>query len=65
VKDIRAFEDGFYKYFETTASQVLADIEAKGALAKNLKDETALIDAITTYKQDFLAGLKDKQAATA
>jgi F-type H+-transporting ATPase subunit alpha len=64
VKDIRAFEDGFYKYFETSASQVLADIEAKGSLAKNLKDEKPLIDAINQYKQDFLAGLK-QEAVTA
>jgi len=65
VKDIRAFEDGFYNYFDTSAPQVLADIEAKGALAKNLKDETALIDAINDYKQGFLAGLKEKQATHA
>jgi F-type H+-transporting ATPase subunit alpha len=65
VKDIRAFEDGFYKYFETSASQVLADIEAKGSLAKNLKDEKPLIDAINQYKQDFLAKLKEEATAGA
>jgi hypothetical protein len=43
---------------------VLADIEAKGSLAKNLKDEKPLIDAINQYKQDFLAGLK-QEAVTA
>jgi F-type H+-transporting ATPase subunit alpha len=65
VKDIRDFEDGFYSYFETTAPQVLADIEAKGALAKNLKDEKALIDAINAYKQDFLASRQDTAGAKA
>jgi F-type H+-transporting ATPase subunit alpha len=65
VKDIRAFEDGFYSYFETSAPQVLADIEAKGSLAKNLKDETALIDAINQYKQDFLATLQETAGAKA
>jgi len=58
VKDIRAFEDGFYGYMDSSASQVMADIEAKKALDDDLR--ARLKDAITTYKQDFLAGLKDK-----
>jgi F-type H+-transporting ATPase subunit alpha len=63
VKDIRAFEDGFYSYMASAASQVMADIEAKKALDDDLRDR--LKDAITTYKQDFLAGLKDKEPALA
>jgi len=63
VKDIRAFEDGFYGYMDSSASQVMADIEAKKALDDDLRNR--LKDAITTYKQDFLAGLKDKQPALA
>jgi F-type H+-transporting ATPase subunit alpha len=63
VKDIRAFEDGFYGYMDSAASQVMADIEAKKALDDDLR--ARLKDAITTYKQDFLAGLKDKQPAMA
>jgi F-type H+-transporting ATPase subunit alpha len=58
VKDIRAFEDGFYSYMDSAASQVMADIEAKKALDDDLRNR--LKDAITSYKQDFLAGLKDK-----
>jgi F-type H+-transporting ATPase subunit alpha len=58
VKDIRAFEDGFYGYMDSSASQAMADIEAKKALDDDLR--ARLKDAITTYKQDFLAGLKDK-----
>ena len=63
VKDIRAFEDGFYSYMDSSASQVMADIEAKKALDDDLRNR--LKDAISTYKQDFLAGLKDKQPAMA
>jgi len=63
VKDIRAFEDGFYSYLASSASQVMADIEAKKALDDDLRNR--LKDAITTYKQDFLAGLKDKEPALA
>jgi F-type H+-transporting ATPase subunit alpha len=63
VKDIRAFEDGFYGYMDSSASQVLADIEAKKALDDDLRNR--LKDAINSYKQDFLAGLKDKQPALA
>ena len=65
VKDIGAFEAGFYDYFDTSAPQVLAEIEAKGALAKNLKDEKGLIDAINAYKQDFLAARKEAAGAKA
>jgi len=63
VKDIRAFEDGFYGYMDSAASQVLADIEAKKALDDDL--HARLKKAIEDYKQDFLAGLKDKEPALA
>ncbi len=63
VKDIRAFEDGFYGYMDSSASQVLADIETKKALDDDLRNR--LKDAINNYKQDFLAGLKDKAPALA
>jgi len=63
VKDIRAFEDGFYGYMASAGSQVMADIEAKKALDDDLRNR--LKDAINTYKQDFLAGLKDKQPVLA
>jgi F-type H+-transporting ATPase subunit alpha len=63
VKDIRAFEEGFYGYMDGAASQVLADIESKKSLDDDLK--ARLKDAITTYKQDFLANLKETAGAKA
>ena len=63
VKDIRAFEEGFYSYMETSASQVLADIESKKALDDDIR--ARLKEAITTYKQDFLANLKESAGAKA
>ena len=57
VKDIRAFEDGFYGYMDSAASQVLADIESKKALDDDLR--ARLKDAIVNYKKDFLAGRKE------
>jgi F-type H+/Na+-transporting ATPase subunit alpha len=61
VKDIRAFEDGFYSYMDSAAPQVLSGIESKKALDDDLRK--GLKDAITAYKQDFLAARKE--AATA
>jgi F-type H+-transporting ATPase subunit alpha len=63
VKDIRAFEDGFYGYMKSVAGQVMADIEAKKALDDDLR--ARLKSAIEDYKKDFLAALKDKQPAMA
>ncbi len=61
VKDLRAFEDGFYPYLEATAPAVLTDIATKKALDDDIKQR--LTDAIKDYKSGFLAGLKDKEAA--
>jgi F-type H+/Na+-transporting ATPase subunit alpha len=63
VKDIRAFEDGFYSYLAASASQVMADIEAKKALDDDIKSR--LKDAINAYKQDFLANRKEAAGAKA
>jgi F-type H+-transporting ATPase subunit alpha len=60
VKDIRAFEDGFYSAMESSAADVLGDIEKKKSLDDDLRNR--LKEAINNYKQDFLAGLKDKAA---
>jgi F-type H+-transporting ATPase subunit alpha len=57
VSDLRAFEDGFYPYMDSSASQVLADIENKKALDDDLRGR--LKDAILAYKQDFLASRKE------
>ncbi|HWG16604.1 MAG TPA: hypothetical protein VN678_01990, partial [Acidobacteriaceae bacterium] len=63
VKDLRAFEDGFYPYLESAAPAVLTDIATKKALDDDIKGP--LTQAIKDYKAGFLAGLKDKQAAVA
>jgi F-type H+-transporting ATPase subunit alpha len=63
VKDLRAFEDGFYPFLDASHPDILADITTKKALDDDLR--TRLKDGINEYKADFLAGLKDKQAVTA
>jgi F-type H+-transporting ATPase subunit alpha len=63
VSDLRAFEDGFYPYLETSAPAILTDIATKKALDDDIKGR--LTAAIKDYKESFLAGLKDRQAATA
>ena len=63
VRDLRAFEDGLYPYLDTSAPTILSDIATKKALDDDIRKR--LTDAINTYKQDFLAGLKDKQTAMA
>jgi F-type H+-transporting ATPase subunit alpha len=63
VSEIRGFEEGFYGYMDTTAAQVLADIEAKKSLDDDLRQR--LKDAINAYKQDFLASRKEAVGAKA
>jgi len=63
VKDLRAFEDGFYPYLETSQPTILTDIATKKALDDDLK--ARLTGAIKEYKSGFLADLKDKKAAAA
>lgn len=57
VKDLRAFEDGYYPFLDSVHPDILADIARKKALDDDLRKR--LTDAITEYKQDFLAGRKD------
>jgi F-type H+-transporting ATPase subunit alpha len=57
VKDLRAFEDGYYPYLNSAHPDILADITTKKALDDDLRKR--LTDAIKEYKQDFLAGRKD------
>jgi F-type H+-transporting ATPase subunit alpha len=61
VKDLRAFEDGYYPYLESSAPTILTDIATKKALDDDIKGR--LTAAIKEYKQGFLAGLKDQAAA--
>jgi F-type H+-transporting ATPase subunit alpha len=63
VKDLRAFEDGYYPFLDSAHPDILSDIATKKALDDDLRNR--LKAAITEYKQDFLASLKDKATATA
>ena len=63
VKDLRAFEDGYYPYLESQQPAILTDIATKKALDDDLR--ARLTSAINDYKKHFLAGLKDKQATSA
>jgi F-type H+-transporting ATPase subunit alpha len=53
VKDLRAFEDGFYPYLESAQASILTDIATKKALDDDIKKR--LTDAIKEYKGNFLA----------
>ncbi len=53
VKDLRAFEDGFYPYLESAQPAILTDIATKKALDDDIKKR--LTDAIKDYKGNFLA----------
>ncbi|MDQ2924744.1 MAG: F0F1 ATP synthase subunit alpha, partial [Acidobacteriota bacterium] len=61
VKDIRAFEDGFYGYMANAQAQLMTDIESKKALDDDIK--ARLTEAIKQYKQDFLDARKDAAKA--
>jgi len=63
VKDLRAFEDGYYPYLESAQPAILTDIATKKALDDDIKKR--LTDAIKEYKKDFLDNLKSKQPAVA
>ena len=63
VKDLRAFEDGFYVYLESAQPTILTDIATKKALDDDLR--TRLNKAIADFKGDFLAGLKEQKVVAA
>ena len=52
VSDIREFEDGLYKYLDTSQQQLLTDILTKKALDDDLRNRIKA--ALTEYKKDFL-----------
>jgi F-type H+-transporting ATPase subunit alpha len=57
VEQIRAFEDGLYKYLDSAQSALLSDILTKKALDDELK---ARIDAaLKEYKENFLSERSD------
>lgn len=53
VEDIRAFEDGLYKYLDSGQTALLNDIATKKALDDALKGR--IKDALNEYKANFLA----------
>ena len=57
VEDIRAFEDGLYKYLDSGQTALLNDIATKKALDDNLKKRIS--DALSEYKANFLAEHED------
>ena len=63
VKDLRAFEDGYYPFLESAHPDVLNNIAKKKALDDEIKK--SLTDAINEYKKDFLDNLKSKQPVAA
>lgn len=52
VEEIRAFEDGLYKYLDAAQSSLLADIVTKKALDDDLKNRIGA--ALKEYKQNFV-----------
>ncbi|MGI8771824.1 MAG: F0F1 ATP synthase subunit alpha [Acidobacteriaceae bacterium] len=57
VEDIRAFEDGLYKYLDTAQSALLKDIVEKKALDDDLKNR--IKDALKEYKENFVSEHQD------
>jgi F-type H+-transporting ATPase subunit alpha len=57
VEDIRAFEDGLYKYLDSGQTALLNDIATKKALDDQLRKRIS--DALTEYKANFLAEHED------
>src|ERR1700744_1647398 len=62
VRDLRAFEDGYYDYLASSQSQLMTDIETKKALDDDIK--ARLKAAIEEYKRDFLDAKKDAAKET-
>ncbi len=61
VKDIRAFEDGYYPFLDSAHPEILSDITTKKALDDDIRKR--LTNAINEYKGDFLARLKERASA--
>jgi F-type H+-transporting ATPase subunit alpha len=55
VTDIRAFEDGLYKYFDSAQSALIADLTAKKALDDDMRSRlhAALKEYLETFKADL------------
>jgi F-type H+-transporting ATPase subunit alpha len=57
VADIRAFEDGLYKYLDSAQTGLLNDIATKKVLDDDLKKRIS--NALDEYKANFLSGHED------
>jgi F-type H+-transporting ATPase subunit alpha len=57
VEQIRAFEDGLYKFLDSSQSRLLEDIRTKKILDDDLKGR--LKDALKEYKESFVAEHQD------
>jgi F-type H+-transporting ATPase subunit alpha len=60
VRDIRAFEDGLYKYFDDSQQALVADITEKKALDDDLRNR--LHAALKEYSANFKAELAAAKA---
>jgi len=63
VEEIRAFEDGLYKYLDSGQTALLNDIATKKALDDALKNR--IHDALKEYKANFLAEHSDARVPAA
>ena len=63
VPDIRAFEDGLYKYLDSAQTALLNDIATKKALDDDLKRRIG--DALKEFKANFLAEHQDAKVQAA
>src|SRR6201985_1502354 len=57
VKDLRAFEDGYYPYLESSQSHIMSDIIEKKTLDDDLKNRIRA--ALKEYKENYLAEHQD------
>jgi F-type H+/Na+-transporting ATPase subunit alpha len=60
VKDIRAFENGLYPYFDSAQSALMDDMTKKKALDDDLRNR--LHAALKEYKANFIAELQTAKA---
>jgi F-type H+-transporting ATPase subunit alpha len=60
VSDIRAFEDGLYKYFDSAQSALMEDLTKKKSLDDDLRNR--LHAALKEYKANFQAELAAAKA---
>lgn len=63
VRDVQAFEAGYYPFLDSAHPDILSDIATKKALDDDLRNR--LKNAINEYKADFLAQHKKAAAVTA